>query len=75
MFDWTDFDAVFRTKQDYTIDQKHTDAIVRQRKEFGGALYFDRIWSSIGLKQGMSWSEILLAVLTHHSAEVVPSEK
>lgn len=51
MINWTDFDSVFRSKADYSLDQKHVDAITKHRKDFGGVLFFDRIWNSIGLKQ------------------------
>lgn len=51
MFDWQDFETVFRSKLDYTPDQKQIETTLRHRKEFQGSLFFDRIWNNIGLKQ------------------------
>lgn len=49
MLNWQDFDAVFQTKPDYSLDSKTVDSILKHRKEFGDQLFFDRIWKSIGL--------------------------
>jgi len=51
MLDWKDFDSVFQPKKDYTPDHKQGEAAIRHRKELGGHLYFDLIWTSLGLKQ------------------------
>lgn len=49
MYDWTDFDAVFHAKRDISIDNKHADAAVKHRKELGGRLFFDRMWTALRL--------------------------
>ncbi|KIX00674.1 uncharacterized protein Z518_09739 [Rhinocladiella mackenziei CBS 650.93] len=49
MLNWQDFDAVFQPKPDYSLDHKSVEAIIKHRKEFGDQLFFDRIWTSIGL--------------------------
>ena len=51
MLDWQDFKSVFQPKPDFKPDPKHAEAVLRHREELGGTLFFDRIWSSIGLKQ------------------------
>ena len=53
MYEWNKFTVVFHSKPDYNPDQKQVDAAVRHRKELGGTLFFDRIWNSLGLDQGM----------------------
>jgi hypothetical protein len=52
MLEWQRFAAVFQAKPDYSLDHRQIDAISRHRKELGGTLFFDRVWSNIGLKQG-----------------------
>ena len=51
MYDWQDFNVVFHGKTDVSVDQKHVDAVLRNRKELGGTLFFDRMCTSIKLKQ------------------------
>ena len=51
VLDWQDFKAVFHPKSDFKPDAKHADAVLKYREELGGVLFFDRIWSSLGLKQ------------------------
>ncbi len=54
MYDWQDFKTVFQPKPDFKPDAKHAEAVLKHREELGGILFFDRIWSSLGLKQGES---------------------
>lgn len=69
---WTEFDAVFRGKADYTLDHKVVEAITRQRKE-AGTLYFDKICSSIGYNQGRFAPSLRTLTLTLSSLKVIPS--
>jgi len=50
MYDWQDFNNVFQSRPDYAPDHKQVEAVLKHRKELGG-LFFDKIWSSLGLKQ------------------------
>lgn len=52
MYDWREFSSVFQSKPDYSLDQKQAETAARHRKELGGSLFFDRVWTSLGLKQG-----------------------
>jgi hypothetical protein len=52
MYDWLNFDVVFQGKLDYSYDEKTVNAILKNRKELGGTLFFDRVWSNLGLKDG-----------------------
>jgi len=52
MLEWQSFASVFQAKADYTLDHKQVEAINRHRKDLGGTLFFDRVWQSVGLKQG-----------------------
>ncbi|KPI44462.1 uncharacterized protein AB675_8632 [Cyphellophora attinorum] len=49
MYDWQNFDAVFHTKPDQSPDQKHAEAALKHRKELGGELFFDRMWTALRL--------------------------
>jgi len=53
MYDWRKFSSVFQSKPDYTLDHKQVETALRHRKELGGTLFFDRVWESLGLKQGL----------------------
>lgn len=53
MYDWQSFDVVFDLKPEYTPDHKSVETAQRHRKELGGALFFDRIWTSLGLKSSI----------------------
>jgi hypothetical protein len=50
MYDWQNFDVVFQGKTDCSYDEKTVNAILKSRKEFAGTLFFDRVWSNLGLK-------------------------
>jgi hypothetical protein len=50
MYDWQNFDVVFQGKPDYSYDEKTVHTILKNRKELAGALYFDRVWSNLGLR-------------------------
>ncbi|ETN45331.1 uncharacterized protein HMPREF1541_09162 [Cyphellophora europaea CBS 101466] len=50
-YDWQQFEVVFQAKPDYSPDQKQADAALKHRKEFGGKLFFDRIWSTLNLQK------------------------
>jgi hypothetical protein len=50
MYDWQNFDVVFQGKPDYSYDEKTVHNILKNRKELAGALYFDRVWSNLGLR-------------------------
>jgi hypothetical protein len=52
-YDWRNFDVVFHSKPDYSPDQKHVDSVLKNRKELGGQLFFDRIWTNLNLEKGM----------------------
>jgi hypothetical protein len=54
MYDWQDFDVVFHAKKDISPDQKHVEAALKHRKALDGTLFFDRIWTSVKLKQRKS---------------------
>jgi hypothetical protein len=54
MYDWHNFDVVFQGKPDYGYDEKTVNSILKNRKELAGALYFDRVWSNLGLKDRKS---------------------
>jgi len=53
MYDWRKFSSVFQSKPDYTLDHKQVETAFRHRKELGGTLFFDKVWESLGLKQGL----------------------
>lgn len=40
------FESIFQAKHDYHPDTRHADAALKHRKEFGGKLFFDRIWEN-----------------------------
>ena len=71
---WEDFDEVFHTKPKYSPDNKHADAALKHRNELGGTLFFDRIWNTLGLKQGSTGTCVENVVLTWQSYESVPAE-
>lgn len=52
MYDWQNFDVVFHGKVDCSYDDKTVNTILKNRKELAGILFFDRIWSNLGLKNG-----------------------
>ena len=52
MYEWQNFDVVFQGKPDYSYDEKTVSAILKNRKELAGTLFFDRVWSNLGLKDG-----------------------
>jgi hypothetical protein len=52
MYDWQNFDVVFHGKLDCSYDEKTVNAILKNRKELAGTLFFDRVWSNLGLKDG-----------------------
>lgn len=52
MYDWTSFDAVFDKASKWTYEQTAVHTISRARQNMEGVLFFDRIWGSLGLKQG-----------------------
>ena len=52
MLDWQNFDVVFHGRLEYTYDHRLVDSILRHRSELEGTLFFDRVWASVGLKQG-----------------------
>jgi len=52
MYDWQNFDVVFQSKPDWSYDEKTVNAILKNRKELGGTLFFDRVWLNLGLKDG-----------------------
>jgi hypothetical protein len=49
MYDWQNFDTVLHTKPDQSPDQKHAEAALKHRKELGGELFFDRMWTALRL--------------------------
>ena len=51
MYDWQDFNTVFKGRTDYSFDQKQVETIQRNRNECGGTLFFDRVWLNVGLRQ------------------------
>ncbi len=51
MYDWKSFEVVFQTKLDYSYE-KTANTISKHREELGGTLFFDRVWSTLGLKEG-----------------------
>lgn len=53
MYEWQSFDVVFQSKPDYGYESKTVQAILKHRDELDGVLFFDRVWSSLGLKEGM----------------------
>ena len=55
MYDWQNFDTVFQSKLDCSYDEKTVNAILKSRKELAGTLFFDRVWSNLGLKDGKPW--------------------
>jgi hypothetical protein len=54
MYDWQNFDVVFQSKADYSYDEKTINTILKHRKELAGSLYFDRVWSNLGLRDRKS---------------------
>jgi hypothetical protein len=52
MYDWQNFDTVFQSKLDCSYDEKTVNTILKNRKELAGTLFFDRVWSNLGLKDG-----------------------
>ena len=52
MYEWQNFDVVFQAKLDCSYDEKNANAILKNRKELAGTLFFDRVWSNLGLKDG-----------------------
>lgn len=52
MYDWASFDNVFEKASKWTYDQNAVNTISRNRQNMDGILFFDRIWASLGLKQG-----------------------
>jgi hypothetical protein len=52
MYDWQNFDVVFQSKLDCSYDEKTVNAILKNRKELAGTLFFDRVWLNLGLKDG-----------------------
>jgi hypothetical protein len=68
MYDWQNFDTVFQSKLDCSHDEKTANTILKNRKELGGTLFFDRVWSNLGLKDGKHWDahrqSIVAPVLT-----------
>lgn len=59
MYDWHSFDVVFQAKPDYAYESKTVNTILKHREELGGTLFFDRVWSTLGLKEGMSFRRLL----------------
>lgn len=55
MYDWQNFDTVFQSKLDCSYDEKTVNTILKNRKELAGTLFFDRVWSDLGLKDGKHW--------------------
>ena len=53
MYDWRDFDAVFKEQASAAYDQKTNQAISNSRRELDGVLFFDRICNSLGLKSAV----------------------
>lgn len=53
MHDWTSFDTVFEKASKWTYEQSAVHTILRNRQNLEGVLFFDRIWESLDLKQGM----------------------
>ncbi|RMZ85781.1 hypothetical protein DV737_g344, partial [Chaetothyriales sp. CBS 132003] len=75
MYDWTDFDVVFHSRADGFVDQKYVDAALTHRKELGGTLFFDRIWTAVKLKQpAKSYPPKSAADLRNLWAKVVKTE-
>ena len=72
MYDWQSFEVVFHGKADYAYESKTVSTILKHREELGGTLFFDRVWSTLGLKAGMLgrasiWSgALLLATRCHY---------
>lgn len=52
MHNWWNFEVVFQSKPDYSYDEKTANAILKNRKELAGTLFFDRVWANLGLKDG-----------------------
>jgi hypothetical protein len=52
MFDWTNFDAVFEKAAKWTYEQGTMHTISKTRQNMEGVLFFDRVWGSLGLKEG-----------------------
>ena len=52
MYDWTNFDVVFEKASKWTYEQSTVQTILRSRQNMEGVLFFDRIWESLGLRQG-----------------------
>jgi hypothetical protein len=55
MYDWQNFDVVFQSKLDCSYDEKTVNAILKNRKELAGTLFFDRVWLNLGLKDGKAF--------------------
>ena len=55
MYNWQNFDTVFQSKLDCSYDEKTVNTILKNRKELAGTLFFDRVWSNLGLKDGKLW--------------------
>lgn len=55
MYDWQNFDVVFQSKPDWSYDEKTVNAILKNRKELAGTLFFDRVWLNLGLKDGKAF--------------------
>lgn len=73
--EWQKFTNVFQAKPDYTLDSRQVDGINRHRKELGGALFFDRVCASVGLKQGKTvTASAPIRTLTSRSSKVLSSE-
>ncbi len=52
MYDWTSFETVFDRASKWTYEQAAIQTISRNRQNFEGVLFFDRIWESLGLENG-----------------------
>jgi hypothetical protein len=72
MYDWQNFDVVFHGKPDCSYDDKTVNAILKNRKELAGTLFFDRVWSNLGLKDGtfVKVSELLRELLESYSFRI-----
>lgn len=64
MYNWQDFDSVFHAKPDFSPDHKHAEGAAKHRKELGGKLFFDRMWTALGLEKGESRTAAYGSTLT-----------
>ena len=73
MYEWRDFPTVFHNKPDFTPDQKHAEAAIKHRRELGGALFFDRLWTVLRLDKGEpERNHIALQMLMYTASKSYP---